>query len=186
MKRLLRSRLALSTVVTTLIILVVSILLACVVTYFATNVVSTRVQEESLHVSKQHIWVNLAGDGEAAILVTNNGGRDVVIDKIAVRGQECPWTNVFYAVADPATDNLTADLAYVTLPVAETNDLGLVDTAHAATTDLVLPSGSTIAIYINSPDSICLNDIGITTSIAVHSANAVYYSEVNIQAVQGV
>ena len=48
MIRLLKNRLALSTVVTTLIILVVSVLLASVLTYFAINVVSTRAQEESL------------------------------------------------------------------------------------------------------------------------------------------
>ena len=39
-----------------------------------------------------------------------------------------------------------------------------------------------MVIYINDPDSIGLNDIGLTVSIAIHSAQAVYYSEVNIQA----
>jgi len=51
MRKILRNRLALSTVITTLIILVVSVLLAGVVTYFAINVVSTRVQQENLKVS---------------------------------------------------------------------------------------------------------------------------------------
>ena len=55
---MLKNRLALSTVITTLIILVVSVLLAGVVTYFAINVVSTRVQQESLSVSCP-IWVTL-------------------------------------------------------------------------------------------------------------------------------
>jgi len=181
MIRILRNRRALSTVVTTLIILVVSILLASVVTYYATNVVSTRVQEESLYVSKQHVWVNSQGTAEAAIMVTNNGGRDVVINKVSVRGQTSAWTNVFYGVAVPA-DDLTVDLQYVTTPVAATNNLGLADTADMATTNLILPSGSTMVIYVNSPDSIGLNDIGLTVSIALHTAQAVYYSEVNIQA----
>ncbi len=181
MIRLLRNRLALSTVITTLIILVVSILLASVVTFYATNVVSTRVQEESLYVSKQHIWVNSQGIAEAAVMVTNNGGRDVVINKVSVRGQTSNWTNVFYAVAVRA-DDLTADLNYVTTPVIATNDLGLTDTAHLATQSLVLPSGSTMVIYANDPDSISLNDIGLTVSIALHSSQAVYYSEANIQA----
>ena len=56
MKSILKNRLALSTVVTTLIILVVSVLLAGVVTYFAINVTSTRVQEESLQLTKLHVW----------------------------------------------------------------------------------------------------------------------------------
>jgi uncharacterized membrane protein len=90
--KLLRSRLGLSTVVTTLIILVVSVLLATVVVYYATNVVSTRVQEESLHLTRQHVWHNAtaaAGSSaysQAALMVINTGGRDVVIDKLTVRG----------------------------------------------------------------------------------------------------
>jgi hypothetical protein len=181
MRRLLRNRLALSTVITTLIILVVSVLLASVVTYYATNVVSTRVQEESLYVSKQHIWVNANGVAEGAVMVTNNGGRDVVINKVSVRGQTSPWTDVFYAIAADA-DDLTLDLQYVPAPVAEGNPLGLLDTAHQATKNLVLPSGDTMVLYVNDPDSIGLNDIGLTVSIALHSAQAVYYSELNIQA----
>ncbi len=51
-------------------------------------------------------------------------------------------------------DDLTADLAHVTTPVAAAADLGLADTAHLAATSLILPSGSTMVIYINSPDSI--------------------------------
>ena len=184
MTRILKNRLALSTVITTLIILVVSILLASVVTYFATNVVSTRVQEESLYVSKQHIWVNSNGVAEAAVMVTNNGGRDVVINKVSVRGQLCNWTNLFFAIADPVADKaaLTADLAYVTAPVAASDDLGLTATANATSNALVLPSGATIVIYVNDPDSIGLNDIGLTVSIAIHTSQAVYYSETNIQA----
>ena len=159
----------------------VSILLASVLTYFAVNVVSTRSQEESLYVSKQHIWVDNTGVAEGAIMVTNNGGRDVVLNQISVRGQPSAWTDVFYAVAVKA-DDLTTDLAYVTAPVAAGSNLGLADTAHAATTDLILPSGSTMVIYVNTPDSVGLNDIGLTVSIAVHSAQAVYYTETNIQA----
>jgi len=182
MIRLLKNRLALSTVVTTLIILVVSILLASVLTFFATNAVSTRVQEESLSVSKQHIWVDSDGAAtEAAIMVTNNGGRDVVINKLTIRGQASAWDEVFYAVAVDA-DDLTADLVYVATPVAATNNLGLTATATAAGTALILPSGSTMVIYINNPDSVGLNDIGLTVSIAVYTAQAVYYSETNIQA----
>jgi len=58
MKQVLKNRKGLSTVVTTLIILVVSVLLATVVTFYAINVTTTRVQEESLQLFKQHIWHN--------------------------------------------------------------------------------------------------------------------------------
>src|SRR5208282_5444417 len=90
--KMMKNRLALSTVITTLIILVVSVLLAGVVTYFAINIVSTRVQQESLAISNTHIWVPATaalGSVEGAFMVTNNGGRDVVINQIQVLGQPC-------------------------------------------------------------------------------------------------
>ncbi len=172
MNRLLKNRLALSTVITTLIILVVSILLASVLTYFAINVVSTRVQEESLHVSNQHIWVDqTTGSAVGAITIANIGGRDVVINKIAVRGQASAWTNVYTNSSALAS---SGDIDYAAA-AAQTD-------FTVASKDLVLPSGSTIGIVITAPDSITLNDIGLTVSIGVNSAQAVYYSETNIQA----
>jgi hypothetical protein len=183
MIRILKNRLALSTVVTTLIILVVSILLASVLTAFATNVVGTRVQEENLYVSKQHIWVADDGTAQGAIMVTNNGGRDVVINTVAVRGQTSAWGDVFSLAATSADDGYIADLPYSTTTPAAALAVTGFDAALAATTGpLILASGNTIVIYFNTPDSVSLNDIGLTVSIALHTAQAVYYSEVNIQA----
>ena len=167
MKNILKNRLALSTVVTTLIILVVSVLLAGVVTYFAINVTSTRVQEEALSLSHEHIWVTSAGAAVGAIMITNTGGRDVVINKITVRGQEC--TTMF---ADPA-QVATADIAYAAAPA----------TPYVAVTgSIVLPSGSTVGVMITSPDSIGINDIGLTAAFTVFTSQAMYYKETNVQA----
>jgi hypothetical protein len=167
--KILKNRLALSTVVTTLIILVVSVLLAGVVTYFAINVTSTRVQEESLALSFQHVWCDDAGVSIGAIMVTNAGGRDVVISKITVRGQECTTLKS----GTPA--DVTADLAYhVYADVA--------DPYLAATMPLVLASGETIGIYVSSPDSISTNDIGTTVAFTVFTSQAMYYKETNVQA----
>ena len=121
MRRLLKNRLALSTVVTTLIILVVSVLLAGVVTYFAINVTSTRVQEESVHITKHHVWHNSTSSlSLSTMLVINTGGRDIVMDKISVRGQICPWnatTNTGaltdkFVVYATTSDPVSADLEY--------------------------------------------------------------------------
>src|SRR3972149_9117956 len=145
MKNILKNRMALSTVVTTLIILVVSVLLAGVVTYFAINVTSTRVQEESLHLTKQHVWYAANGSSysrEAAIMIINTGGRDVVLDKITVRGQECTWANVFY---NTTTSSISADLAFNTSLATGGNILiGSTNyTFTVASTDLTLQSGKT-------------------------------------------
>jgi len=197
--RLMKNRFALSTVVTTLIILVISVLLASVVTYFAINVVSTRVQEESLHLTKQHIWHNATassgtvGYSQASLMVINTGGRDIVIDKLAVRGQECSWNNTGSSnkqlVLYCTTNNpISADMSYVYNfnETAEINTVTFDSTPYdfqVASSDLVLQSGYTLLIYIVNPDSITINDIGLTVSITLYTAQAMYYREANVQAV---
>ena len=177
MRDIRRNRLALSTVVTTLIILVVSVLLAGVVSYFAINVTSTRVQEEAVHISKQHVWHNGTTQAQAAFILINTGGRDLVIDKISVRGQESAWDDVFYNTTQAS---ITADLTYNTTLV----DNGTIATYTftQATSDITVKSGNTIIVYINNPDSISVNDIGLTVGTTVSTSQAMYYKECNVEA----
>jgi len=185
MTRLIKSRKALSTVVTTLIILVVAVLLASIVTFYAINVVTTRVQEESLQIFKQHIWHNGTTFAEGAFLIINTGGRDVVLDKISVRGQESAWSTVYY---NKTTNTISNDLYYVTpnddgTLVGQTVTLGSTtyDLAQA-TDDLILRSGWSMIVYITNPDSVSVNDIGVTIGFTVFTANAQYYKECNVGA----
>jgi hypothetical protein len=181
MRDIRRNRLALSTVVTTLIILVVSVLLAGVVSYFAINVTSTRVQEEAVHVTKQHVWHDGDETAQAAFLMINTGGRDLVIDKISVRGQESAWANVFYVVTDAS---ISADLPYNTTLVTNGNITIGTDEYNftVASDDITVQSGYSIIVYIASPDSISVNDIGLTVGMTVHTSQAMYYKETNVQA----
>ena len=159
---------ALSTVVTTLIILVVSVLLAGVVTYFAVNVVSTRAQQESLQVTFAHVWVDSGGHSQAAFVIKNTGGRDVVINALQVRGIAGTFgTNIYTKAAstDPGALAATTTL-----------------TATTAATPITLASGSAIQLYVTEPTSVSINDIGTTIGITVFSANAMYYQETNVQA----
>lgn len=187
--KLLKNRKALSTVVTTLIILVVSVLLATVVTFYAINVTTTRVQEESLFLTKQHVWYNTSGSwAEAAIVIVNTGGKDVVIDKVTVRGQESVWTNVFYWRTNNVTisddlavtpNEMNVSLTTATITVQDTDR-----TFNQAADDITIKSGYTMVIYIADPDSVALNDVGIPVGITVFTSNAQYYKECNIQAAQ--
>jgi hypothetical protein len=194
MKNILKNRLALSTVVTTLIILVVSVLLAGVVTYFAINVTSTRVQEESLSLEMLHVWCPQSATAitgqypsEAAFVIINTGGRDVVINKITIRGQEAPWAQVYSGVG-----SVTADLAYVpgTGATTGTNAESVLATAGTVTGitmtagsgDITLKSGDSMVVYVVGPDSITINDIGLTVGITVFTSQAMYYQEANVQA----
>jgi len=185
--KILKNRKALSTVVTTLIILVVSVLLATVVTFYAINVTTTRVQEESLFLTKQHVWYNTTGSwAEAAIVVVNTGGKDVVIDKLTLRGQDVNWTNAYYwrtnsvTVSDDlevSTDQLSGTTATITVQ-------GTARTFNQSTTDITLKSGWTMVVYTMNPGSIALNDVGIPIGITIFTANAQYYKETIVQAAQ--
>jgi hypothetical protein len=185
MRKLLQNRLALSTVVTSLIILVISVLLAGTVTYFAINVTSTRVQEESLALAKPHAWCDSSVlYAEAAIMVINTGGRDLVIDKFTVRGQESAWGNIYYAAT---SQSISSDLTYLTSSDLTTGSSVPVGTGLVfknAVSDLTLPSGKTMIIYIKNPDSISVNDVGLTVSITVFTSQAMYHKETNVQGSQ--
>ncbi|MCW4034291.1 MAG: type IV pilin, partial [Candidatus Bathyarchaeota archaeon] len=169
MRRILKNRVALSTVVTTLIILVISVLLAGVVSYFAINVTSTRVQEESVHITKHHVWHSGSNRALASLMIINTGGRDLVIDKISVRGQECDWNSSIpgsdkFVNYCRTTSTISADLNYVDSFLRNGTNTNVTigqDTYNftVAEDDLILKSGWTMLIYIENPDSISINDI---------------------------
>ena len=111
-------------------------------------------------------------------MITNTGGRDVVINQIQVRGQPC--TTVFYldaVAADSTSGALSTDLTWVDPTTGGTPTLAgqtvgtgataFTNTLAAAPTNLVLPSGNTIVVYISSPDSVTINDIGLTIGFTV-------------------
>jgi acid phosphatase class B len=156
---------------------------------YSINVTTTRVQEESLFLTKPHVWYNTTGNGwsQAAIIIINTGGKDVVIDKITVRGQEINWTYVFYwRTTDAITQDLqvTSTQLNISESTASITVAGSAQTFTQATGDLTLRSGYTMVIYIDSPDSITVSDVGTTVGITIFSASAQYYKEVNVEAAQ--
>ena len=181
MKSLAKNEKALSTVVTTLIILVVSVLLAGVVTMYAINITSTRTQQEELRLTKQAVWVYANDTAYAALAIDNVGGRDVVIDKVQVRGVEAAWSTVHYLRLDSAVSgSLQCPNGTQTWTSMEYID-GTTGSFTAASTDLPLASGDTLIIYISTPDSINVNDVGTTIGLTVFTENAQYYVECNVR-----
>jgi FlaG/FlaF family flagellin (archaellin) len=190
MKNIMKNRKALSTVVTTLIILVVSVLLAGVVTYFAINVTSTRVQQESLNLMYNHVWYSVTDScGEAALVITNTGGRDVVLDNVAVRGQAIALAQLYYYYPSAAP---TSDLTYakqtprITGSPVTISGGGGAGTYTEATSSITLSSGKTVIIYMvatttASPGSVSSNDVGLTIAISVFTSQATYYKECNVE-----
>jgi len=166
-----KRRKGLSEVVSTLILLVVAVLLAAVATYYGTNITMTRTEHEELRFRKEHVWVNSTG-AVAAFKLQNLGGKDVLIDKITVRGNEAAWSNVwFYRV--PSGSTISGDMnvtSYALLDSAtETIDGNSYSQASA---DIPLISSGTVLIYVTSPGNVGVDDIGKPVSITVYTNNA--------------
>ena len=173
-------RKGLSEVVSTLILLVVTILLAGVVTYYATNVTTVRTETEEVRITKAHIWVNSTG-AVGAFKVKNLGGKDILFDKISVRGVEEPWSDVYYYRV-PSGSSIEADLNRTDYSNLDGVDC-LIDgeTYNQSTADLPLISGGEIFVYIKGPDNVQMDDIGTTVSISIFTANAQYITECNVE-----
>jgi len=186
MKRLTNNRAALSNVVSTLIILVVSVLLAGVVSMYAVNITSTRTQQEALKIGKQALWVYGNGTSYVALAIDNVGGRDVVIDKIQVRGVEASWSNVYYirlnhsistSLNCPDATPTWTDFEYTQNETA---------TFTSDANDKPLASGDTMILYIRNPESVSVSDIGVSIGITVFTQNAQYYVECNVKSAESV
>ncbi|MEM1588835.1 MAG: hypothetical protein QXZ68_00710 [Candidatus Bathyarchaeia archaeon] len=179
--RLSNNKKGLSVVVTTLIILVVSVLLATVVTFYAINVVTTRVQEEDLKITELHVWCTNDGNASAAFMVTNTGGRDVVIDKITVRGRNVDSQNIYYWKLNqtpPIELKWVADSVYLEGNYSQYK----ANFEPLGSNSLVLPSGGRMVIYLFNLSHISTADIGVTVGVTVFTANAQYHKEANIEA----
>jgi len=171
----------LSEVVSTLILLVVTILLAGVVVYYATNVTTVRTETEEVRVSKAHIWVNSTG-AVGGFKVQNLGGKDILFDNIAIRGVEEPWTDVFYFRV-PSGTSIEGDLIRQSYDNFTAVDWTYIDGNNytRASADIPLISGGEIFVYVVGPDNVQMDDIGTTISISISTANAQYITECNVE-----
>ncbi len=89
---------AISTVLTTIIILVASVVLGSGVVLYGTSLFQSGTAQESIAVSGLKVWVHgTATEGLAwgAFSVRNSGDKVVSVDKISVRGADVPFSQWF-------------------------------------------------------------------------------------------
>jgi flagellin-like protein len=193
MQKLTRNRKGLSEVITTLIILVVAVLLTGVVTYYATNVTMVRTTQEEVRVRKPHIWVEEGGNAYAAILIQNTGGRDILVDKLLIRGVEAPWTGdptvvvQYYKVqigddvgADFAVMKNASDVYFGQIGSVPVNASFWTNT----TGDMPLKSSNSLLLFVKNPPNIALYDVGTTISMAVYTTNAQWIVETVVESAE--
>ncbi len=93
MKTKLSKKRAISTVLTTVIILVSSVVLGSGVVLYGTSLFQGGTQQESITVSGIKLWVNNDGQGNAwgAAGIRNTGDKVLSVDKIQIRGADIPF-----------------------------------------------------------------------------------------------
>jgi len=197
MKTKLSKKRAISTVLTTVIILVSSVVLGSGVVLYGTSLFQSGTQQESITASGIKVWVHTeATEGLAwgAAKVRNTGDKVVSIDKISIRGSDIPFTQWY-----PDTD-VTATLFQQALNhtgwtgsdgllVKDGNgcaggddiDLDLVganlaaDTicATAASGPVSLDTGGSVIIYFKLTNGTLTSlDSGVNTSVNIYAGKA--------------
>ena len=193
MQKIERNKKALSQVITTLIILVVAVRLTGVVTYYATNVTMVRTTQEEVRIRKPHIWVEEGGNAYAALMIQNTGGRDVLVDKLTIRGVEAPWGDAtvvvqYYKVL--SGDDVSAD--FEVMKNASDYVFGMIGSVPAnnasgwtnSTADMPLQSSASLLVFIKNPPNIALYAVGTTISMAVYTSNAQWIVETVVESAE--
>jgi hypothetical protein len=188
MSKLSNNKKALSTVVASLVLLVVSVLLAGVASNFALNVAGSRVQQEKLYLSTVCVWYENSNTSLSGLIVTNTGETDVVLSKVTIKGQESPWNGTKTYVLYTKTEGiLSTNLQYVsTFNQTGENKLTLEGTVYNFTVvseNLILQSGWTMVFFIVNPQNLIVYDVGTPIRVTVSTGQALYATETIMKAV---
>jgi hypothetical protein len=170
-------RSGIGTVLTTLIILLASAILAAAIIFFVGSLFQAYAEIEAIQVSNAHIWVTPNGTSSVAgFVVQNTGDRVVSVQKISVRGQPIPTSAWFYNnSASVATQgNVLNDLKY-------DGSLASVDVAPSiageeqfsrASGSISLAQGRAVFIFLERPANISALDIGLDYTLKVRTERA--------------
>lgn len=148
--------------------------------YTASYPLVTPEEEESLNITKQHVWYNTSNStSKAAFLIINTGDADAVIERITVRGQECNWSTVYW---DRTNDTITADLPWIPGTPTSVNLSGTTYYLATSSGNATLYYGYTMIVYIVNPDTITLDDINQMVEITVYTSRATYSTQSIVEA----
>ncbi|QLH04634.1 hypothetical protein C5F49_04395 [Nitrosopumilus oxyclinae] len=202
MKTKLSKKRAISTVLTTVIILVSSVVLGSGVVLYGTSLFQGGTQTENISVTGTKVWVHQTDPGGAAWGATgvrNTGDKVVAVDKISLRGIDIPfgqwyvdttltaaefqqalnhtgWVNALPATNGPAISKLGACVGDANYLCIDQDSWGVgtnVIQGVAATGPVSLNPGSTAVIYFKiNNGTITTLDSGVATTVSVFAGKA--------------
>ncbi|HTY75645.1 MAG TPA: hypothetical protein VMD05_08785 [Candidatus Nanoarchaeia archaeon] len=187
MRSFIRSRRALGTPVSNLIILMAAVILSTTVVIFAVNLTSSQLQKESLFIASSHVWYANSTFSEGAVILTNIGSTDSVLSKIDVDGLLCQWNStdnyVVYAINN---GTFPGDLVFVgDIAPAGSSTIaigGQPFTFSTATGGLTLKAGESIAFYIAIPSRIMVYNLATSVRTVITTTQAIYCTDTLVEA----
>ena len=171
MKTRLSRKRAISTVLTTVIILVSSVVLGSGVVLYGTSLFQSGTQLESISVSGIKIWVHTdATEGLAwgAAKVRNTGDKVLSVDKIQIRGAEVPFSQWY---PDTSVNSTTFQQAL--------NFTGWSGTAGFLDNSADICSGENLQIRIFANGDFCANVASGPVSLTPGQAGIIYFKLTN-------
>ena len=205
MKTKLSKNRALSTVLTTVIILVASVVLGSGVVLYGASLFQGGTQQESISVSNLKVWVHATdttGIAWGAAGVRNTGDKVLAVDKIKIRGTDIPFTQ-WYTDTDVTSTLFQQSLNHTgwgTLPqiaklgtcVGDTNYLCVdydgsgsnaeIIQANAGTGPVSLAPGASAVIYFKLNNGTLTSlDSGLNTSVNIFAGKTGAPQSVTVQ-----
>ena len=166
---------AISTVLTTVIILVSSVVLGSGVVLYGTSLFQGGTQSEAITVSGIKMWVHGTdsnGLAWGAAKIRNTGDKVVSVDKISVRGSDVPFSQWY---ADTTVNATTYQLAL--------NHTGWSGTAGGLVDDTTCTTASTVEIGLSSEktdaSSVCANAATGPIGLTPGSSAIIYFKLTN-------
>ena len=160
-----KNRKAISTVLTTLIILVASVVLGTGVVLYGTSLFQTNAQGQSITVTGVNVWADKAGSGWSwgAADIKNTGDKLLSVNQIGIRGTQVPFSNWYVDTnaAQVTTANYQATLNYTSIPAAEQTTNGGMNNGTAENHNIASapagcalpPTSSQLVLQLVSPIS---------------------------------
>jgi len=177
MKTKLSRKRAISTVLTTVIILVSSVVLGSGVVLYGTSLFQGGTQQESISASGIKVWVHTeAPEGLAwgAAKVRNTGDKIVSVDKIQIRGADIPFAQWY---PDTIVTSTTFQQALHFTGWSSTNDASPVSGFIALSDNIC--SGEDVQVRIFSEGDICANVASGPVALSPGQAGIIYFKLTN-------
>jgi hypothetical protein len=132
-----------------------------------------------------HVWYVNSNASVGGIILTNSGQTDAIISKITINGANCIWNNHgdSFILYNKTVGSFPGDLQFTAIsPVNQEISIGNQKFQfEAASEGVSLKAGSSMALYIQTPNNIMVYNMGTPVTIVITTTQAIYSTQTNVE-----